>query len=466
MRPVMRRDSVPFLVAFAAVAFAFVASTVVAQRAAREVGGLAAFIARDAAPGLASMAGVRGEIRRLQAIVTRHAVLGPLPSDSAAIDDTRRSLDTRLAEFGALPTSSDELTLLNSLQSDIRGFDESVEHVIAQTAAGHREEGRATLVNDVRPRADRAVTTASRLVDLEARIAEDAAYRIEAVHRRSDRVALEMDALCVVLAGVAAWLVLRTVRRAQHIEQQHRAMLEARADELEQFAGRVAHDVLSPLGAVGLALSIAQSAGPPMVHTAAARGVSSLRRVREIVDALLEFARSGARPQPGAAAEVRAVVTELVEELRPQAEAAAADLRVEATPDCAVACSPAVLVVLLSNLLRNAFKYLGETTTRIVVLRVRARRGVVQFEVDDSGPGIPPELGSRIFEPYVRDRRTETKPGIGLGLATVKRLVVSHGGSLGARRGALGGALFWFELPRTDLAHAAPPAEREVVMRS
>ena len=53
----MRRDSVSFLVAFAAVALAFVVSTVVAQRAAREVGGLAAFVARDAAPGLASMAG-------------------------------------------------------------------------------------------------------------------------------------------------------------------------------------------------------------------------------------------------------------------------------------------------------------------------------------------------------------------------------------------------------------------------
>jgi hypothetical protein len=127
----MRRDSVSFLVAFAAVALAFVVSTVVAQRAAREVGGLAAFIARDAAPGLASMAGVRGEVRRLQALVTRQATLGPAPGDKAAIDETRRSLDARLADFRALPTSPEELALLNSLQADIRGFDEAVEHLIA-----------------------------------------------------------------------------------------------------------------------------------------------------------------------------------------------------------------------------------------------------------------------------------------------------------------------------------------------
>ena len=90
----------------------------------------------------------------------------------------------------------------------------------------------------------------------------------------------------------------------------------------------------------------------------------------------------------------------------------------------------------------------------------------MQFEVEDSGPGIPPDLGSRIFEPYVRDRRTATKPGIGLGLATVKRLVVAHGGTLGARRGTLGGALFWFELPRTDVTRVPAAPEHEPVLRS
>src|SRR5205085_2395492 len=205
----------------------------------------------------------------------------------------RRSLDARLAEFGALPTSSQELVLLSALQTDLRGFDESVEYVIAQIGSGHRDEAKATLVNDVRARAGRAVATAGRLVDLEARMAEDAALRIEQVHQRSDRVALQMDALCILLAGVAAWLVLRAVLRARRIEQQHRAMLERRADELEEFAGRVAHDVLSPLSAVGLALSVAQSSGPPALQSAVRRGASSLQRVRGIVDALLEFDRSG-----------------------------------------------------------------------------------------------------------------------------------------------------------------------------
>src|SRR5256885_15977940 len=67
------------------------------------------------------------------------------------------------------------------------------------------------------------------------------------------------------------------------------------------------------------------------------------------------------------------------------------------------------------------------------------------FEVEDTGPGIPPALGQRIFEPYFRGPNTGA-PGIGLGLATVKRLVESHSGTLGVRAGAKGGRLFWVEL--------------------
>jgi signal transduction histidine kinase len=120
-------------------------------------------------------------------------------------------------------------------------------------------------------------------------------------------------------------------------------------------------------------------------------------------------------------------------------------LHVEPVPQCTVACSPGILLSLLGNLLRNAIKYLGESTRREITLRVRRRRGRVVFEVEDTGPGIPPTLGARIFEPYVRGPNTGM-PGIGLGLATVKRLVESHGGTVGVKAGSQGGALFWFEL--------------------
>ncbi|HYV67209.1 MAG TPA: MCP four helix bundle domain-containing protein, partial [Myxococcales bacterium] len=205
----MRRDSILLAVAFIAVAAAFVASTVVAQRAAREVGGLAASIARDAAPGLASMSNVRSEVRRLQELVTRVAVLGTLSDERAEIDETRRNLDFHLAEFRSLPTSEQELKLLSQLQTDIRSFDEAVERVIAHLGSHQPEKAALVLSAELRPLADEAAAAASKLVQLDAKAAEGAALRIEEVHRRADRMALEMDTLCVLLAVVAAWLVAR-----------------------------------------------------------------------------------------------------------------------------------------------------------------------------------------------------------------------------------------------------------------
>ena len=462
----MRRDSAFLLLAFAAVAAAFFGSTVISQRSSHEVGDLAAFIARDAAPGLSAIGNVRGEVRRLQALVTRQAALGPAPGDKDAIDETRLSLDTHLARFRALPASQQEHEMLNDLQTDIRSFDEAIERVIVQLDSGKPPEAVATLSGEVRRLADQAVAAATDLVEVNTRDAEAAALRIEQVHARALRMALQMDALCVVLAALAAWLVLRAVAKGRRLEEQHRQIVERRAEELEQFAGRVAHDVLSPLASVGLALSVAQRTGSQAQQSAAQRGSASLQRVRGIVDALLDFARAGARPEPGASADVPEVVAGLVEELTPQAQAAAADLRVEPIPSCAAACSPGVLVIVLSNLVRNAIKYLGDASQRVVTLRVRPRRSSILIEVEDSGPGIPAELGDRIFDPYIRGRRASaTRPGIGLGLATVKRLVTAHGGTLGQRRGALGGALFWFEVPDAE-AHEGPATPEDSVMQS
>jgi signal transduction histidine kinase len=70
----------------------------------------------------------------------------------------------------------------------------------------------------------------------------------------------------------------------------------------------------------------------------------------------------------------------------------------------------------------------------------------VRLEVEDTGPGIPEGFEDAIFEPYVRAPGV-AQPGLGLGLATVKRYAVAHGGAVGARR-TEHGSLVWFELPR------------------
>jgi signal transduction histidine kinase len=75
-----------------------------------------------------------------------------------------------------------------------------------------------------------------------------------------------------------------------------------------------------------------------------------------------------------------------------------------------------------------------------VVVAARRVEGVVQWEVRDSGPGVAPELGDKIFTPFFTTR----EKGTGLGLAFVREIARDHGGEVSVDRGPEGGARFCF----------------------
>jgi signal transduction histidine kinase len=430
------------VVALLLVIGAFVGSTLWSQRSSRGIDDDAVFISRDAAPGAALVSNVRAEMRDLQTEIARTAAGRAV--DPKVIDDLRARRDAALEQAMALPNDRRETELFVVLRSALRSFDAGAKHVLDQIHAGQRLQARDALEHEVRPAAEEASQAASALVEYDTAATAAAAERIEAARVRSDRFAYELDALCALFAVAATLLGLRLFRQVQRAEDEKRVVTERKAEELEQFAGRVAHDILSPLSSVSMAMAIVEKR-QPAEKEALSRAAASLQRVRGIVDGLLEFARAGARPEAGSRAEVRPIVSGLIEELTPLAERAGAKLVAEDVPVCSVECSAGVLLSLLGNLLRNAIKYLGDSKTREVTLRVRARRNRVLFEVEDTGPGIPQHLTRRVFEPYVRGPNVAA-PGIGLGLATVKRLVESHGGAVGLRTPVKGGCLFWFEL--------------------
>jgi signal transduction histidine kinase len=270
-------------------------------------------------------------------------------------------------------------------------------------------------------------------------LTEQAASMSEVRHR-SELVEVLLTAVAVSVAMAATVAGIRSMRR-------HNRFLQAKTQELEHFAGTVAHDVLGPLSAVGLTMPmiLQRNPGDDQTQRLTERALSSVRRVRELVNGLLEFARAGAQPS-GGRTDVRATVDDVLCDLSRDADAAGVTIETE-IEEGFVACAPGVLLSILSNLLRNAVKYMGANTgLRRVVVRTRGCDGRVDFEVEDTGPGIPEPLHDVVFEPYVRVT-PHAGPGMGLGLATVKRLVNAHGGSVGVRTAGNGGSLFWFDLP-------------------
>jgi signal transduction histidine kinase len=179
-------------------------------------------------------------------------------------------------------------------------------------------------------------------------------------------------------------------------------------------------------------------------------------RVRSLVEGLLDFARAGGAPG-SAHCDVARVLADVVAELNEQADATHATIevgRVEGT----VACSPGVLYSILSNLINNALKYLGESHERRVSVRSAQRGARVLVEVEDTGRGVPTALRQHIFEPFARGPSSDGSAGHGLGLATVKRLVSAHGGKVGVRALDGRGSIFWFELPAAPELATAPHA--------
>src|SRR5438445_10349719 len=189
----MRRDSgLTLLVAFAAVVFAFVGSTVLSQRAARQVGQLALTISRDAAPGVESMSALRAELRRIQALVDQHAIEAGRVTAKPTTDvaDSRRRIDESLARFVALPATPEERRLLGDLQAAVRSFDEATERALEQLRSGASEAPMRTLSREVHPLADEAAAITGRLIDLHAQQAQEAAEEMEALHAPAVRPAV------------------------------------------------------------------------------------------------------------------------------------------------------------------------------------------------------------------------------------------------------------------------------------
>jgi C4-dicarboxylate-specific signal transduction histidine kinase len=83
-----------------------------------------------------------------------------------------------------------------------------------------------------------------------------------------------------------------------------------------------------------------------------------------------------------------------------------------------------------------------------IVARVRAAGGRVRVEIEDNGPGIPPEVEGRLFEPFVTTK--PTGEGTGLGLAVCRGLVESAGGTIVVDPSYEAGARFVIELPAAD----------------
>ncbi|MFL5271068.1 MAG: sensor histidine kinase [Anaeromyxobacteraceae bacterium] len=361
---------------------------------------------------------------RLDASTRRVAAL------EARVTDARRWV-AAFRPFAGTPTEREGLVALEE-SLDAAG------HAVAQTgdaSAAGDERRLAAAGADLLAATRRADDAAQRLEVFNVGEVQDASHRAHAA-----LVTLVwLAALAAVLVVGAALLLLHralgTLARYQHAVERH-------AEELDAFSGRTAHELRTPLAALGLAVGIAQRSAQPQ---ALERAREQVMRMSDTIEALLQFARASGRPEAGARSSVAAVVDEVATDaeavLAHQGMAIVRDLQAPAD----VAMSTSHLRTVLMNLVVNAVKHGSAGPGSVVMVSARRTGARVALSVRDWGRGIPSDVKPHVFEPLFRASRGTD--GYGLGLATVKRLVEAYGGSVMVESSVGLGTAFVIDLP-------------------
>ena len=167
-------------------------------------------------------------------------------------------------------------------------------------------------------------------------------------------------------------------------------------------------------------------------------------RASAIIRNLSRFGRQVSEPMP---VHLRDVVASVLELRQRKLEEADISIELDERSTALVSAIFTELQQVLLNFAINAEQAIVHALSveRYIIIRTGDRDGWAWIEMEDSGPGVPPEHEAKLFQPFYT-----TKPvgeGTGLGLSVSYDIIRSHNGRIGYRRAASGGAIFYFELP-------------------
>ena len=233
----------------------------------------------------------------------------------------------------------------------------------------------------------------------------------------------------------------------QRVEERT-AQLEATNRELDAFAYSVSHDLRAPLRSIsGFSEALLEEYG----HKLDDQGKTYLRYLQEgshemseLIDGLLMLSRSTRGGLAPERVDLSALATAVAIELR-QAEPDR-QVTVAIAPDVEAVADHRLLKIVMENLLGNAWKYTGKRVDGRIEFGVEEQGGKTVYFVRDNGAGFDMAHSEKLYLPFQRLHKASEFPGIGIGLATVERIIHRHDGQIWAE-GAVGeGATFYFTL--------------------
>jgi two-component system sensor kinase FixL len=276
------------------------------------------------------------------------------------------------------------------------------------------------------------------------------------VGRRKDGSTFPMELAVGEVSGQGAPLFTGFVRDLTERQARERRLNELQAElvhvsrlsELGQMASALAHEVNQPLTAIANYLNGARrllaSGSQESALQAMQRIAEQTDRARQIVRHLHDLVRKGETQQR------RENLLKTIEEAAALALVGVGpglklEIHVDKHAPEAVIDRIQIQQVLL-NLMRNAAEAMGGSSVRELSISTAPAGEMVEIRIADTGPGLPPTVRDRLFQPFVT-----TKPnGMGVGLSVCQTIVEAHGGELRAEDAAGGGTIFRFTVPRSQ----------------
>ncbi|MFZ2958877.1 MAG: ATP-binding protein [Candidatus Ozemobacteraceae bacterium] len=204
--------------------------------------------------------------------------------------------------------------------------------------------------------------------------------------------------------------------------------------DFERLTSSVSHDLRAPLRAiVGWSQILLEDFGARLDDEGKliiTRIISLTKSLSAQMDALVDFSRINHLPMQPGPTSLSDIATMLVGEFQRAEPERGIDVVID--PDIVVEADPSLLKTVLRHLLENAWKFSAQCPKTHIEFRKNTQGDLTVYSVSDNGAGFENEYVSRLFSPFQRLHRQDEFPGIGIGLAVVRKIILRHCGRVWA----------------------------------
>lgn len=242
--------------------------------------------------------------------------------------------------------------------------------------------------------------------------------------------------------------------RINEIEQLNQQLQSANED-LESFSFSVSHDLRAPLRHInGFTSMVKKKAGDRLDPTSVQyldQTITAAHRMKQLIDDLLAFSRTNRKEMQTGSVNMNNIVNDVRNELALDLENRKISWKLHEFP--LVEGDTNLLKIVWRNLLNNAIKYTGPRDQAFIELGYQDEQEEHIFFVKDNGVGFESQFAHKLFGVFQRLHRRDEFEGSGIGLATVQRIIIRHGGRVWAEGEVEKGARIYFTLPKHSSLH-------------